>query len=81
MWSGALLAMLLLSAAAWAQTDQPSPKEAIVTQQMHGYLDALIDLQLKLLEARQTAAKREKEWADYSQPLWHGEEHADQQSR
>jgi hypothetical protein len=63
---------LALPSAAYAQTPEPSPspREAIINQQMHGYLDALIDLQLKLMQIRADAAKREAEWAEYSKPLW-----------
>jgi hypothetical protein len=65
-----LLPILLLNTLAFcgpcdAQDRPPkmSPREAILHQQMHGYLDALVDMQVK-------AQQREAEWAEYSKPLW-----------
>ena len=69
----ALLALLLLvslaaAATAAAQTPPPSTadKDALVYQQMHAYLDTLIEVQAKLVAAQ----RREADWAAYSRPLW-----------
>jgi hypothetical protein len=59
-------ALGLTAASAVAQSLPPSsmtPRETILHQQMHGYLDALIELQVKLQQ-------RDKDWAEYSKSLW-----------
>jgi hypothetical protein len=38
-------------------------REVVLHQQMHGYLDALIELQVRLQQ-------READWAQYSRALW-----------
>jgi hypothetical protein len=75
-WPVALVMALVLAVAlaragvAAEPGSPPSAREELLSQQMHAYLDALVDMQLQVLKLRASAQQRESEWAQYAKPLW-----------
>lgn len=70
MYRFVIAGFLMLGLMPMARAQQPQPDVEVLQSQRNDALDTVAKLGTMLKAERQAAAKREKDWADYSAPLW-----------